>query len=131
MNFLSYQDVLAQLPTIRSKILLPQNLTILCLAGSEERRIEMNNLIDLNGEKYPTYQTNIDSRIYCNSLIYPFEFDYQKLRGRTYMLVFIDKAIEEKYFDRHDYAPQLTINMGLCSVADVLGCKPKDLYFTV
>lgn len=128
---ITMQEVLARLPEIEAQF-PSANIHILCLAATDDRRIEMNNAINLGGPKFLTYQYDAKHRASVTTMVYPFEHhSVAMFRGRTRCMIVLDSAIADEYlaYSKDCCNHHRALDLSLKSVADFLGIDSKQLYF--
>lgn len=128
---ITMEEVMLRLPEIEAKY-PSANIHILCLAATEERRVEMNKAINLGGPKFSTYQYDEKHRASVTTMVYPFEHhSVANFRGRTRCMIVLDASIADEYlaYEKNCCEHHRALDLSLKSVADFLGVESKQLYF--
>lgn len=103
-----------------------QNMQIQIVAGTEQRRKELCELLP---------PVDPQKKLFVNCDLYPFNFHSYKWRGKSSLMVVIDRAIHEEYFAGFDRTiptnHQLTLNHTLTTLCHVGDKAYSELYFIV
>lgn len=105
-----------------------QNFHIVIIASTVERQALLCSMIELS--------SGMEGKITVVSEVFPFDFHAYRWRGRTTMMVIVDEAIAQEFFDGYDATKlqtnhQYALGVNLSTICFTADREYKDCYYVV
>lgn len=119
-------DGLAALRTSKALQAFTQ-VHIQVIAGTEQRRQDLMKMVQPKVSPH--------AKITASAEVFPFNFHSYRFRGRTGLMVVVDRDIAEKYFNGFDRSSatnhQITLNLTLSTMCHLMDKSYSEFYFIV